>query len=240
MKHTLAAAFLLGATVLSLTAQAAQFTITPVRIFMAPRDRAVAVTVSNDSDEQVVMQADLYSWKQKADGSDDLELTEDLVLTPPILKLAPRSRQVVRLALLTPRPAGVQQTYRLIVREVPEARPAGQLQLQLALAFSLPVFITPPGARRELQCVVERSAADRAQARCGNSGTAYAQIRSLELIDEKGLRLAGRDTVGYVLPGITRSFELVRGDGRIPGGKVKLQAALDDGTLQAFDVTLPE
>jgi fimbrial chaperone protein len=238
MKPYLPAALLAAACTLPVSA--AQFTITPVRIFMTPKDRAVAVTVTNDSDEEVVMQADLYSWKQKADGSDDLALTEDLILTPPILKLAPRARQVVRLARLTPPPAGVQQTYRLIVREVPEARGSAQIQLQVALAFSLPVFISPPGVKRDLQCGVERAAPDQVRAVCSNAGTAYTQIRTLEVQDEKGAKLAARDTGGYLLPTVRRTFDIKRADGKIAAGKVRLQVALDDGTSQSFDATLPE
>lgn len=240
MKHHLLAAALLAAAACTLPVHAAQFTITPVRIFMTPRDRAVAVTVTNDSDEEVVMQADLYTWKQKPDGSDDLVLTEDLILTPPILKLAPRGRQVVRLARLTPPPAGVQQTYRLVVREVPEARATQQLQLQVALAFSLPVFITPPGVKRDLQCSLERAAADTVRAVCANSGNAYAQIRALEVLDAQGAKLAAREQGGYILPTIRRAFELKATAGRFPPGPVKLQVALDDGTQQSFDATLPE
>lgn len=240
MKHFLRAVFLAAAVAAALPAGAAQFTITPVRIFMTPRDRAVAVTVTNDSDQEVVMQADLYSWKQRPDGSDDLQLTEDLILTPPILKLGPRARQVVRLARLSPPPAGVQQTYRLVMREVPEARDSDKLQLQMALAFSLPVFISPPGVKRELQCGLERAAADQVRAVCTNSGNAYAQIRALEVLDGRGVKIASRDTGGYLLPAIRRAFELGGGAGRIPAGPVKLQVALDDGTLQAFDATLPE
>lgn len=238
MKPYLPAALLAAACTLPVSA--AQFTITPVRIFMTPKDRAVAVTVTNDSDEEVVMQADLYSWKQKADGSDDLALTEDLILTPPILKLAPRARQVVRLARLTPPPAGVQQTYRLIMREVPEARGSAQIQLQVALAFSLPVFISPPDVKRDLKCGVERAAPEQVRAVCSNAGTAYTQIRSLELLDEKGARIAARDTGGYLLPTVKRTFDIKRADGKIPAGKVRLQVALDDGTAQSFDATLPE
>ena len=73
------------------TVTAAEFSVTPVRIFMAARDRAVAITVVNESDEEIVMQADLYSWRQKPDGEDDLVLTEDMILSPPIVKLAPKS-----------------------------------------------------------------------------------------------------------------------------------------------------
>jgi fimbrial chaperone protein len=242
MNHLLKAAVLLVAGVAcTLPAGAAQFTITPVRIFMTPRDRAVAVTVTNDSDEEVVMQADLFTWKQRPDGSDDLQPTEDLILTPPILKLAPRARQVVRLARLSAAPVDEQQTYRLVVRELPEARAnPQQLQLQVALAFSLPVFISPAGVKRDLRCQLERAAADQLRAQCMNAGKAYAQIRSFEVFDGRGARIAARDSGGYLLPSIRRSFELRGPEGRIPGGNVKLQVALDDGSLQAFDATLPE
>ena len=240
MKHLVPALALLAAAAFGPPASAAQFTITPVRIFMTPRDRAVAVTVTNDSDEEVVMQADLYTWKQKADGSDDLALTEDLILTPPILRLAPRARQVVRLARLGPPPAGEQLTYRLIMREVPEARANAQLQLQVALAFSLPVFITPPGVKRDLQCSLQRAAADEVRALCRNSGNAYAQIRAIDLLDDRGAKLASRDNGGYLLPAVQREFDLKRAEGRIPAGRVRLQVGLDDGTSQVFEATLPE
>src|SRR5207253_8331162 len=38
---------------------AATFTVTPVRIYMKPQDRAVAVTITNESDTPVLLQADL-------------------------------------------------------------------------------------------------------------------------------------------------------------------------------------
>jgi fimbrial chaperone protein len=236
MKHYLSAILLLAAC--TLAAHAAQFTITPVRIFMTPKDRAVAVTVTNDSDEEVVMQADLYSWRQRPDGSDDLQLTEDLILTPPILKLPPRGRQVVRLARLAPPTGPVHQTYRLVMREVPEARSNNQLQLQVALAFSLPVFISPPGVKRDLQCTLERGAPDLVRAVCSNGGSAYAQIRALEVLDGRGAKVAARDTGGYLLPSVRRTFEMRAAEGAIPAGRVKLQVALDDGSLQAFDASL--
>jgi fimbrial chaperone protein len=223
-----------------LTAQAGDFSVTPVRIFMAPRDRAVAVTVTNEGDQEVVMQADLYSWKQKPGGDDDLALTEDMILSPPILKLAPKSRQVLRLARLIPAPAGEQVTYRMIVREIPEARQSKDPQVLMALAFSLPVFITPPGAKLKLECELARLAPDTVNAVCKNTGNAYAQPRGFVLNGAGDSKLAARDNGGYILPGITRTFELKRADGKIPGGKVTLQVALDDGNTQVFETLLTD
>ena len=69
------------------SASAGVFSVTPVRIYMTPRDRAVAVTITNEADEPVAMQADVYEWKQGADGVDELVPSEDLILAPPITKL---------------------------------------------------------------------------------------------------------------------------------------------------------
>jgi fimbrial chaperone protein len=217
------------------------FSVTPVRIYMAPKDRAVAVTINNEGDDELVMQADIYLWKQKPGGEDDLTLTDDLILSPPIIKLAGRSRQVVRLAMIEPKPSSAQQTYRLVVREVPEAKPANQnVQLQIALAFSMPVFITPPGAKRALVCTAERASADSARVTCENKGNAYAQPREFALTSAAGVKLASRDSGGYILPSITRTFDIKRAAGPLPGGSAKLDVMLDDGTTQSFDVKLAE
>jgi fimbrial chaperone protein len=236
--RTLAAALALA---LAAPAWAGLFSVTPVRIFMAARDRATAVTVTNEGDTELLMQADIFDWKQKADGTDDLTLSEDMILAPPIIKLAPKSRQVLRLALTRPPAAGQQLTYRLIVREIPEARPPEKdVQVQIALAFSLPVFITPAGAKRQVECKMERTGPSQVMAVCENLGTAYAQTVDYVLTNAAGEKLATRETGGYILPGSKRSFEMTRPAGRIPGGPAKLSVAQDDASKQTFDVVVPD
>lgn len=221
--------------------EAGLFSVSPVRIYMAPRDRAMAVTLTNEGDTELVMQADIFDWKQKPDGSDDLALSEDLILAPPIVKLAPKSRQVLRLALTRPAPQDQQLTYRLVVREIPEAKaPEKGVQLQIALAFSLPVFITPPGANRRLECQVERVAPAVVRAVCENLGNAYAQPVDFTLSGPNGNEIATRSSGGYILPGVKRSFELDRADGVIAPGKARLTVTQDDGNQQSFDVTITD
>jgi fimbrial chaperone protein len=223
------------------TTYAGMFSVTPVRIYMTPQDKAVAVTITNQGDDELVMQADVYLWKQKPDGEDDLTLTEDMFLSPPIIKLAGKSHQVVRLARMNRAPSEQQLTYRLVVREIPEARPAKEnIQLQIALAFSMPVFITPQGSKSKLDCVVERTAANSVNAVCGNTGNAYAQPLDFELTNVTGDILASRDKGGYILPSIKRSFDIKSADKNIPGGKAKLTVRLDDGAKQNYDVMLSE
>lgn len=226
---------------LALPAIAGTFTVTPVRINLSPRDRATAVTITNDGDDELVMQADIYAWSQKPGGEDDLVLSEDLILSPPILKLAPRSRQVVRLAKVRQPATDRQQFYRLIVREIPEAKPAAKdVQLQVALAFSLPVFITPPKTNRAIECGATRASGDALAVACENTGDTFIQLRDIAFANAAGQPVASRDSGIYILPGIKRTIDIKRADGRIPGGRMKLVVTLDDGATQSYDVTVPE
>ncbi len=220
------------------TALAGTFSVTPVRIYMAPRDRAVAVTITNEGDTPVALQADINVWSQKADGTDELVLTEDMVLSPPIIKLGPKARQVVRLALLKPADASKQLTYRMIVREIPEATSpkATGIQVPIALALSLPVFITPPVAKREMDCSATREGAALAVS-CANNGTAYAQMREV-LLNRGDTTLARFEGGAYILPGARKSVGLAAAQ-PVPAGEATLKITFDDGKDQSFAVRLP-
>ena len=218
-------------------ARAASFSVTPVRIYMKPQDRAVAVTITNESDVPVVLQADIYAWSQKPDGTDDLVLTEDLILSPPIIKLGAKAKQVVRLARLMPPDASRQLTYRMIMREIPEASaPKDKIQVGIALALSMPVFITPPPAKREMACQASGMQGEALNVSCENKGTAYAQVR--EIVAKRGDRVLGRFEGGaYILPGARKAMP-VKLEGALPGGPLQLAVTYDDGRSDAFDVTV--
>ncbi len=218
--------------------QAGTFAVTPVRIYMAPRDRAVAVTLTNEGESPVALQADIHVWSQKPDGTDELVLTEDMVLSPPIIKLAPKSRQVVRLALLKPADASRQLTYRLIVREIPEATtPKGSaIQVPIVLALSMPVFITPPIAKRDMTCQSLREGTALSVS-CANTGTAYAQIREVSL--KRGdANLARFEGGVYILPGARKTMALTA-EQAVAKGDAELSVTFDDGKNQSFNVSVP-
>ncbi len=218
--------------------QAGDFTISPVRIFMAPADRAVAVTIINEGDQPLMMQADLYEWSQTVDGEEELELTEDIFLSPPIIRLEPQSRQVVRLARMSNAIPPEQLTYRLIVREIPEALPAEDgVSVQVALALSLPVFISPNNARAQLDCELSRQAPESLEVWCENIGSAYAQPRELTISNAAGDALMKLEPAAYILPGIKRRYELT-GDQPIPAGSARLTVIMDDTSRQEFVVDI--
>lgn len=217
---------------------AGSFAVTPVRIYMTPRDRAVAVTLTNEGDSPVALQADIHVWSQNADGKDELVLTDDMILSPPIIKLAAKARQVVRLALLKPADASRQLTYRLIVREIPEAvaSKTNTIEVPIALALSMPVFITPPIAQRDISCQAGRDGAALAVT-CSNSGSAYAQVREIVLKRGDG-ELARFEGGTYILPG-ARKVMLIRPAQPVAAGTADMTVIFDDGKSQTLNVSLP-
>lgn len=238
LSKAIAWAPLLASLCLSSPATAGVFTVTPVRIYMSPKDRAVAVTITNDGDSEVVLQADLHTWTQKPDGTDQLALTEDLILSPPIIKLAPKARQVVRLARLVPPDAGRQMTYRFILREVPEATAQkNNIQVPIALALSMPVFITPRGAKRGVACDIAGVEQTSIGVRCANRGTAYAQIREIELL-RGAQKIARYEGGAYILPGASKTIA-VGAESAPAAGAVRMLVTFDDTQVQEFQLSLP-
>ena len=220
------------------SALAGVFSVTPVRIYMTPRDRAVAVTITNEGDSPVVLQADLHLWTQTAEGADELALTEDLILSPPIIKLTPKARQVVRLARLKPVDASRQLIYRLILRELPEVgapKEAG-LQVPIALALSMPVFITPPPAKADVACGASRTDAQSIAVSCANTGSAYAQVREI-LVKQGGQVVARFEGGAYILPGARLAIP-VKPERAVLTGALQLTVTFDDGTSKTFDITV--
>jgi fimbrial chaperone protein len=217
-------------------AQAGTFSVTPVRIFLQPRDRATAITFTNDGTTEIVLQADLYDWLQKSNGEDDLKLAEDVIISPPIIKLAPGAKQVVRLARLSMAPSEAQQTYRLIAREIPEIAAAKQgISVQIALALSMPVFITPKDAKPKVSCDAVKIHAGSIVFACKNNGNSHAQVRNARVMRD-GNELTQIDNGGYYLAGVQRDLTLPIG--KVTAGALTLELALDDGSAPSYSLQL--
>jgi fimbrial chaperone protein len=218
---------------------AGSFSISPVRVFLEPRERAAALTIVNGADTEVVLQADVLRWSQDGTGQDRLEPSDDVIVSPPILKVPAQGRQVVRLArLVAPHPQR-QLTYRLLLREVPDTSRATQAgaSLPIALVLSIPIFLSPAGAQPDVRC--ELQAGQPPQVACRNDGRAYAQLRELSVLRE-GQTLGRFEGVVYLLAGTHRVLPLQPGDPAawIPG-EAQIQLRLEDLRPRSFAATLP-
>lgn len=142
------------------TAPATTLSVAPTRLELAPDRPAAAVTVTNDGKAPVLVQVETFAWRASP-ATADLEPTRELLAVPPLLRLAPGEKQLVRVARRSNTPLQVEETYRLLVSEVPEGGERGGVRL--ALRLSLPVFVTPPGARRTALAPASGSRGSRAR-----------------------------------------------------------------------------
>lgn len=222
-------------------AGASGFSVAPVRLFFGEKDRAVAVRLSNEGSTERVLHADVQAWSQDGQGRDRLEPSDDLVVSPTVLRIRPHAEQVVRLILVTPRDAARQMSYRLFLREQP---PAAALQgtegarLPITLTLSLPVFITPARARHALQCQLAGTEAATPTAVCENPGRAHARLGRIDLLDGPSL-VARHEGSLYLLPGTRLSIPLAVDQGTSGLRGRTLSALLDGGESLSWGVAQP-
>lgn len=189
----------LAATVLAAPAVAGSFTVTPVRIDIAPMRRAASIEVQNTSDKAAQLQAERYRWTRDNGGSDELAATEDFVVTPPIIQLAPGQKQIVRVLLLGAPDPSREQAYRLILQETLVGDPPPNT-VATVLRISMPVFVAAPNAQPRLVFTQKREG-EQWRLTADNNGNAHGFIVAA--------RSAAGDKLpvdGYLLPGERRSW----------------------------------
>ncbi|MEY5098629.1 MAG: hypothetical protein RJA36_1348 [Pseudomonadota bacterium] len=229
------AAGALGALAVLNAAQAANFTVEPIRVELSPRQPSFALTIRNQSeDDAVVVQLQTMAWSQDQ-GQEILAPSHEVLATPPIFTLAPGAAQVVRVAYRRPMPQSEEQSYRLLVREVPAAPDPNKPGVQLELEMSLPVFIKPAApVQPDLRWQASLQPDGGISLAVRNEGNAHVQLANLAFsLPDGGDVLAGYAGFGYVLPRQTREFPLKPLPGKAipPGASLRLKAYADTTTV---------
>jgi fimbrial chaperone protein len=206
----------------ALVAHASGLQVSPIGLRLATSASAEAMWLTNTGTDPVHAQVRVFRWTQ-VDGKDVLEPSRDLVVSPPMVTIAPGDRQLVRVIRQVAPPTGSAETaYRVLVDELPVD--AGEKPgLKFVLRYSVPVFLAPsgdPSMKATLQATWENGP-DGPRLRVQNSGNGHAQIADVTWLGAKGQRtplLPG--LVGYALPGATMSWKLPDG-AQHAGGTVR-------------------
>lgn len=217
---------------LACAAHAGSFSANPVRLVVAHGATSTSLALANRGDEPVLVQTELMAWSQR-NGNDVMTPSDDLVVSPPIFKVAPGAVQTVRVGLLRRADASRELTYRLFLQEVPQPAPPGQQGVNIALRLGLPVFVMPPG-RAEPQLVWRATRAQEGglTLMLTNSGNAHVQAINCDLREADGSLIAEQQLGGYVLPGQTRSWQIKLSQAW-RGEKLTLSARTDAGDITA-------
>jgi fimbrial chaperone protein len=154
--------------------------ISPVQIDLSLKTPVGSFTVTNDSDVLLTYQSTTLSWEQK-DGQDVQAETQDLIVTPPIVSIKPKSVQVFRVALFNPNTSLTEQSYRIILEDIStEVTEKADNGLRFRFNHNLPVFYAPLRITDSLAySICESPATGKGCVLIENTGNRHAKIIQL-------------------------------------------------------------
>lgn len=204
--------------------------VSPISLSLQARENASGLTLSNSSDEVINAQVRVYQWSQDENG-DQLTPSRGLLASPPMIKLNPSDKQLVRIIRAKAPQQGaaaVEDTYRILVNELPVKSTDRKSGLQFAISYSLPVFVQPIGVVKtspQLQWRYSLQPDDKQmQLSISNSGNGHAKLIGLSVVDAAGNSVnIHQGLLGYILPGATMNWTLkLPPSTLITGGKFKV------------------
>jgi fimbrial chaperone protein len=214
---------------------AAQLHVEPVLLELSAPAAAGVLTLRNDDDVEAVIQTRVVRWSQ-SNGSDKLEPATDVVASPPAVTLAPHADYVVRVVRVSKQPVRFEESYRVIVDQLPSALARQNRSVNVLIRQSIPVFFRARDLRPASVSWTVRHDAKRLVLTASNAGDEHLRIASLRLRNPAGVTISyGNGLAGYVLGQSSRSWTLssypVGFDTR---GSMSITAESDKGPVSAI------
>lgn len=219
------AAILLLTGVLASAAQPAQAAATillwAIDPWLAADTKATELWIQNQGNTPTTMQVRIVRWRQEG-GHERYQPQQDVVASPPIVRIEKGSKQLIRLMKQTTVPACVEQAYRIIVDEIPQSGdPATpQIGLKIQMRYSIPLFVYGQGVAvqreganhalvnpRDLSWRVVRDGGKPAL-EVRNRSDVHVRLSKVSLQQGGQTRTLADGLLGYVLPGQSRSWPL--------------------------------
>ncbi|MGG1947579.1 molecular chaperone [Trinickia sp. NRRL B-1857] len=213
---------------------AASLQVSPVVLELQPGETAAGLTLRNSGVQPLYGQVRVFRWDQ-ADGDDSLEPTTELAASPPLVELGPQSTQLVRLIRLASSPIAIEQSYRILVDELPAPAEVPAHGVTIRLRYSVPVFIEPPGVPGEPKLLWHLiGSGERWVLRVDNRGTRRAQVAAAEFLDGAAQRFeVSKGLLGYVLAGRSRQWPITLPTAAELQGGVKARALVNSRSMEA-------
>jgi fimbrial chaperone protein len=219
---------------LAASSHAASLQVSPVSLEVAAPGAAATITLRNEGTAPLNAQVRVFRWTQ-AHGEEKLEPTDDVVASPPIAALAPRTDYTVRLVRVSKRPVSSGESYRLLVDELPDPKARQNRVVTLVMRYSIPVFFYPREAGdAKLAWSVEHRDG-KVYVSAANGGDRHVRIAALTLRDGNGATVSfGTGLTGYVLGRSTMRWATPGKFDRLgASGPIVISAQGDRGPINA-------
>lgn len=224
----------------SLSSLAASLQVAPISVAFSPQEKAKEIWLTNTSERPIRAQTRVLIWSQVA-GQDQVNPTRDLVASPSITEIKAGEQQLIRIIRIAPQNTAVEQTYRLLIDELPSSAQAdAQTGLQLLLQYSIPVFIQPTDSiamRNGLTLLNQVNFQyQNQQLIVTNNAKSHIRISELTYINPNGERIPLiNGLVGYALAGQSMRWDIPESKKILPNGKFEARIN-SDGLAQMLPI----
>ena len=205
-------------------AQAASLQISPVTVDMPSDANAVGITLSNPGDQPLYGQVRVFRWRQ-GDTGDTLDATGDMVASPPLIQVAPHSDQLVRLVRRSHGAVTTEQSFRVLIDEIPRPGTEAANGVTIRLRYSVPIFIHPAGpiGKPDLSWQLLHGPQGWLL-RVANAGNRHGQIGEVKLVAAGRTLILNKGLLGYVLAGRTQQWKIDLAPGTALQGPLTIRA----------------
>lgn len=211
---------------------AASYQVTPMSVEIRAPGATSSVTVKNDGDAAMNAQIRVYRWTQ-TNGQEKLEPTTDVVASPPMTNVLPKSEQTIRLVRTSKQPLAGEESYRIYIDEIPDPSKRKSGQVAVALRYSIPVFFVPPTPTESKVGWTIKRTGEGTIVFATNNGDRRVKLSGMKIKDQAGNVVAlGEGLNGYVLARSTMRWVLPGNAAKLGlNGPVAISARGDDGLI---------
>lgn len=195
---------------------ASSVVIWPVDPSIDVKENATALWLENRGTEAVTLQVRSFAWGQQ-NGEETYEAQQEIVASPPLAKIAPGVRQLVRLIKVKGPETGAERAYRIIIDELPKPQTTGEdgkptADLAIQMRYSVPLFVrgdglSPKSAPSGISAAIVIDGGQRF-VQINNRGTIHARLTDLGISGRGQIVPVKAGLVGYVLPGASMRWPL--------------------------------
>src|SRR5262245_40618638 len=183
----------------SAPAGAGSLQVEPVLVDITAPGAATTVTLRNAGTTPIDAQIRVYRWSM-VNGKEQLDSTDDVVASPPSVTLAPKGQYVARIVRVSKRPVVGEESYRLLVDQLPDLSQQRNGAVNLMVRYSIPVFFGAADMKNPTVAWSVATNGDKITLTARNSGDRRLRISALSLRDASGKSLSfGNGLAGYAL-----------------------------------------
>jgi len=187
---------------------AGSFEVAPITLDLQP-GKASLLYISNTDVRPVIIQIQAMDWTQP-DGADVLAPSTTLVASPPLVRIAPGERQIVRV-LADVQDKTREQQYRLLLSQLPVVAQTGS-GVQVLLQLDIPAFVSHRTGTPHLAWFA-RAGIGATELYANNDGDTAVKLSRATASDGGAVKQDFINRLTYLLPGTEHRWLLAgRGD----------------------------